>query len=67
MTFKETLESNGFVKTSDDDDCYTKHGQRAWIACPLIVFQEFKYNFWQTVRRCHNEESALAFLGDEWI
>ena len=63
MTFKETLESKGFVRTSDDD-CYTKNGQRAWLECP-IVFQEFKQSYWETVRRCHNEDSALVFLG-EW-
>ena len=72
MTFKETLESKGFVRTSDDD-CYTKNGQRAWLECPNrgawlkgpIVFQEFKQSYWETVRRCHNEDSALVFLG-EW-
>ena len=64
MTFKETLESNGFVRTSEDD-CYTKNGQRAWLAYPIIVFQEFKQSYWETVRRCHNEDSALVFLG-EW-
>jgi len=79
MTFKETLESKGFVRTSEDD-CYTKNGQRvwlecdnqgarltypAWLKCP-IVFQEFKQSYWETVSRCHDEDSALVFLG-EWI